>query len=80
VYDAALGKSIETYDRDFRIDVSMSPTRPIDLVVRIKGVRLTPAFVIRQWKGNSTFPRAGNVGQTTKSQAREPVENGRIHP
>ncbi|MGU8077293.1 protein-disulfide reductase DsbD N-terminal domain-containing protein [Burkholderia pyrrocinia] len=37
VYDAALGKSIETYDRDFRVDVSMSPTRPIDLVVRIQG-------------------------------------------
>ncbi|KGS77540.1 protein-disulfide reductase DsbD N-terminal domain-containing protein [Burkholderia pseudomallei] len=37
VYDAALGKSIETYDTDFRVDVSISPTRPTDLIVRIQG-------------------------------------------
>ncbi|HGO6126510.1 protein-disulfide reductase DsbD N-terminal domain-containing protein [Burkholderia cepacia] len=37
VYDAALGKSLETYDGDFRVDVSMSSTRPTDLVVRIQG-------------------------------------------
>ncbi|VWD44970.1 disulfide bond corrector protein DsbC [Burkholderia contaminans] len=42
VYDAALGKSVETYDSDFRVDVSMSPTRPTDLVLRIQGCAVEP--------------------------------------
>jgi thiol:disulfide interchange protein DsbD len=42
MYDAALGKSVETYDSDFRVDVSMSPTRPTDLVVRIQGCAVEP--------------------------------------
>ncbi|MDY7806090.1 protein-disulfide reductase DsbD domain-containing protein [Burkholderia stagnalis] len=36
-YDAALGKTVETYDRETRVDVIMTESRPIDLVVTIQG-------------------------------------------
>ncbi|WP_080402107.1 protein-disulfide reductase DsbD domain-containing protein [Burkholderia ubonensis] len=36
-FDAALGKTVETYDRETRVDVIMTEGRPVDLVVTIQG-------------------------------------------
>lgn len=36
-YNAALGETVETYDQDFAADVSIPPTRPLRIVVRIQG-------------------------------------------
>ncbi|KVQ29292.1 disulfide bond formation protein DsbC [Burkholderia ubonensis] len=36
-FDATLGKTVEAYDRETRVDVIMTEGRPVDLVVTIQG-------------------------------------------